>query len=578
MEHPTSLWNRVSLPILLLFMLVLFPFLLTSHFKPYLLTLGISDSNVPLFLFAGPLAGLIVPPIVAAVGDSFDSPYGKRKPLIFFGGIGVIFSLMAFASTGVIVEQFSYSTAGVWSNTKVAHVVAGISLYMLNFCIQPLSLGLRASIVDYFDPDEQIAVNLWVSCFSVMGSIFVALLALAYSPAFWDMSLVLVGLLSAMLVLVAVSQLYRATVPDVSEHRTSSTSIRAQLAQTLKTAKNLPPITHWTCKVQLKSWFAWFLILHYTSVLVSRAYENYSGSPNSASVDSSSQAARAIAWTALLFHCASLLSLVVVSLSRGNSSYHLLSAKMDGEPGGIDDAVFTIDDDSDLETVTDEADIGRASLHITSARRSVEANHEAGLDITTNLLQPVRLKKQVDIHDASPTLEVTRKTLWREVWRPSLLGLAISLTATIATSLLPQSTSTALITSLLLGSNGLLFSLANWVPYTLIACEAAVHARARMSEPTQLGGAGHATEEEKDGPDGKDGTRTDDGNYNVEALGEFSTPRLLAVHNMSITIPQITALVVVWFLDQGLEALGMAPDVLWTFGLCIPALIWALCQ
>lgn len=295
---------------------------------------------------------------------------------------------------------------------------------------------------------------------------------------------------------------------------------------------------------------------------------------------SSPQAATAIAWTALLFHCASLLSLLIVSLSRGYSSYRLLSAKTDALPGGIDDAVFTIEDDSDLETIAeeDEADIGRASLHITSARHSVHADHEDRQDITTNLLQTVPIGKHPDARDASPTLEVSRKTLWREVWRPSLLGLAASLTAIIATGFLPRSTITALMTSVLLGSNGFLFSLANWVPYTLIAYEASIQARTRMVQSCPRDDALNTANEEKEGPLDKDGAAREDINSKEEPDDEHSTPRLLAVHNMSITVPQIMALVVVWLLDQGLDALGMSPDVLWTFGICIPILIWAVCQ
>lgn len=264
----------------------------------------------------------------------------------------------------------------------------------------------------------------------------------------------------------------------------------------------------------------------------------------------------------------------MVSLSRGDSPYHLLSAKTDLEPGGIDDAVFTIEDDSDLETIAeeDEADIGRASLHITSARHSVHADHEERQDATANLLQPTHMEKNTGAHDTSSTLEVTRKTLWREVWRPSLLGLAVSLTATIATEFLPQSTTTALITSVLLGSNGFLFSLANWVPYTLIAYEAAVQARVRLAQSCPRDDAVYTANEEKDG------ALDEDGNSNQEYDDDHSTSRLLAVHNMSITVPQIMALVVVWLLDQGLDALGISPDVLWTFGICIPVLIWAICR
>ncbi|ETS75360.1 hypothetical protein PFICI_12304 [Pestalotiopsis fici W106-1] len=538
---------------------------------PYLYSLGISDSNVPLFLFAGPLAGLIVPPLVAAVGDSFGSPYGKRKPLIFFGGIGVIFSLLAFASISIIVEQLSYSTAAAWSDAKVTHVVAGVSLYMLNFCIQPLSLGLRASIVDYFDPDEQVAVNLWVSCFSVMGSIFVALLALIYSPAFWDLSLVVVALLLAMLIMVAVSQLYRYPILGVSEPVQRSMSIRSRLSHTLKTARDLPPITRWTCAVQLRSWFAWFLVLHYTSVLVSRAYEDHN-----TLMAASQQSATAIAWTALLFHCTSLLSLVLVSLTREDSSYHLLSSKTNGEDDEIGDAVFTIEDDSDPETEADEADVRRASLHITTTSH-VASNHDNRQDVTTNLLQPIQIEKYKESH-GTKTLETTRQTLWREIWRPSLLGLAISLVATIVTNLFPKSTSTALMTSLFLGSNGLLFSLANWVPYTLIAYEAAVRARARTANSPRPNQNQNPANHEKDGPSNDQAPGNEDENPDTECDDDHSTPRLLAVHNMSITVPQIMALVVVWLLDQGLDALGMVPDVLWTFVLCVPALIWAICQ
>ena len=157
---------------------------------------------------------------------------------------------------------------------------------------------------------------------------------------------------------------------------------------------------------------------------------------------------------------------------------------------------------------------------------------------------------ETGIHHGSG-LAGTRDVLMRRVWKPCLAALAVSLVGTcllagVATPSPPVVTAI----SLLLGANGMLFALANWVPYALIAHEASAQARSRVMMTAE-------------------GDTIDD--------DDDDTPRLLAVHNMAITVPQMVASVTSWLLMQGLTVLGLEQNVVWIFVMCIPSALWAAC-
>lgn len=208
----------------------------------------------------------------------------------------------------------------------------------------------------------------------------------------------------------------------------------------------------------------------------------------------------AVSRVALLFHSAALATLIVVSMvwrqhPRDNNNNDYAKVPLDAS-------------DADLES--DES-----GLHPSSS--------SSGLARTPNLLI-------------------------RRVWKPSLMALAASL---VATSLLAGASkplpSAATALSLLLGANGILFALANWVPYALIAHEASAQGRARAL----LAAEGDPADDEDD------------------------TPALLAVHNMAIAAPQIGASVASWLLMQGLAGLGLEQRVVWIFVMCVPSALWA---
>lgn len=227
---------------------------------------------MPIFVLSGPLAGLIGPPVVAALSETCGGRWGRRKPFIFIGGAGTIVSFLVLAAAESLAVRLDCSILGSASSEETkttSHVIAGLSIYALNFSIQPLSLGLRASVVDCFRPQHQPSAMLWVSRFSALGSVFVALVGLGYSPAFWDLSVVVTSIVALLLCVVALTNTARLGpqhyVGRGRDGGTGHVSLYDHIRRLIKKARHLPPMTRETCRVQLVSWFAWFLVLHYTS-------------------------------------------------------------------------------------------------------------------------------------------------------------------------------------------------------------------------------------------------------------------------------------------------------------------------
>ncbi|KAI1433204.1 hypothetical protein GGR50DRAFT_517823 [Xylaria sp. CBS 124048] len=530
---------------------------------PHLASLSIPDTLIPLLVISGPVAGILVPPIVAALSENIESPLGKRKPFIYAGGCGTILSFIFLGAAKPIAIGLSHAFGGSDSSeitVTATRAIAGLSIYALNFSIQPLALGLRASVVDYFGPLQQSDANLWIGRFSSLGSISMALFGLSYSPAFWVLCIAVIALIGIMLVAVAVvaatkdTDLPNREVP-IKKRNGSRLTTRAHVVKILTRARRLPPITRWTCKVQLVSWVAWFFVLNYTSVLVSRMYGKPEVSRDGAGASTTAQVdhTKVVSGVALLFHSASLVGLVLVSaVWEGPSPSASLPVQEKGE-GDIEEREI-LGSGSIPRERSRHADMDNESDNTTLAitERSVEAN-----------------------------IFQRRNLLARRVWRPALLMLAGSIfgTTTLLT-VAPQVSASVIIASILLGANGALFSLSNWVPYSLIAYEAATRARSRRTrrvyEEASVFGQQNSGGDYGFDKDGLGETGNMVGESDEETHTD-DTPILLAVHQMAITIPQVVAGIASSLLMKVLEALGIQQGVWCIFALSVPAAVWAAC-
>ena len=97
--------------------------------------------------------------------------------------------------------------------------------------------------------------------------------------------------------------------------------------------------------------------------------------------------------------------------------------------------------------------------------------------------------------------------------------------------------------SMMLAATGVLFSISNWIPYALIALEISTRSRAKHANGSQR---------------------------EVESVRTDDTLAILAIHNMSITVPQIIASILIWFATKGLELMGSQFNVAWVFLICSP--------
>jgi hypothetical protein len=169
------------------------------------------------------------------------------------------------------------------------------------------------------------------------------------------------------------------------------------------------------------------------------------------------------------------------------------------------------------------------------------------------------------------------------VWKPALLCLAASVIATtILVAIAPQASSAITAASILLGANGALFGLSNWVPYSLIAYEASMRARSQLMRKAKRKQDMAFTLSDSCDDDSDFGDEKGNGTANMwgedgEEDHADETPVLLAVHNMAITVPQVVAAVVSWLLMNALDAMGIQQNIWWIYAMSVPAALWAAC-
>lgn len=236
---------------------------LTNATKPHLHTIGFTNSEIALILLAGPISGLIIPVILAIVGD------GSRKFPIICGGLGVMVALLSLAWAQDIGFLFVLaldirSEAAMVTGAKFVAVFAA---YTLNAAMQPLHISLRAIIMDTCPPQQQATASIWIMRLSATGSVLITSIAFFTSPSFKLLSAVCC---TALFSLLALHTLEARCYYHASEERQSGKlgrwtigSFVARTRQLVSKATQLPNTTHRVCRTQLFSWFGWFPALFY---------------------------------------------------------------------------------------------------------------------------------------------------------------------------------------------------------------------------------------------------------------------------------------------------------------------------
>lgn len=240
--------------------------------KPYLLSLGLSQSQTAPVWIAAPICGLFVQPVVGMMSDDHTSRYGKRRPFLVAGTIGVVFSLIGL----ICVESLAGTILQVTNLTEDSRAIMSICLticliWTLNITIQPVQMAMRTLIIESCPEDEQAHATAWASYWTGIGNVF------GYVCGFIDLphslgapfitQFQLLCLTAALALILTVS----VTVCTISEQHTPE-RFEAQkrspmpagfVRKLLRTYMDMKPRIKLVCHIQFFAWMAWFPLLFY---------------------------------------------------------------------------------------------------------------------------------------------------------------------------------------------------------------------------------------------------------------------------------------------------------------------------
>lgn len=294
-----------------------------TYCTPYLLSLGLSKSKLSLVWVAGPLSGLVMQPIVGMISDQWTGKYGRRRPFMVAGTIGVVVCLLLLAWMEDIVGIFIGDVDARRTWTIVAAV---FDIYVLDFVINMVQATCRSLVVDMLPVHKQHLGSAWVSRVAGLGHLLVYaigsfdLVATFGTTFLGNTQFKKVCVIAA--IALAVSQgitCYaveeRALVLNV-KHGGESKNAYTILRDIWNTTLKLPPKIKAICWVTFWSWIGWFPFLFYSSTWVGEIYLRYNA-PKHSSSDALSDVGRVGSTSLVVFSLVSFtVSIVLPYLAR----------------------------------------------------------------------------------------------------------------------------------------------------------------------------------------------------------------------------------------------------------------------
>ena len=248
--------------------------------KLYLVALGLPDTLTVLVWAIPATCGCFVQPFVGACSDLSTHAWGRRRPYIVFGAVGVTFSILLLAWAGGL----GHLTATVLSNTKVEETstiftaaYAVFSICTLSLALQPLQVALRAIMLDQCPAEQQLHAQSWATRLSGIGQILGSAAGLLYFPSTDSTGQIATFRIISMVAILAVNISVALTCLGVEEHpvrpklqtktdRLWFFCVVRNLARTFTMTSQ--PIRR-IFLIQLLAWMGWFGFLFYNTRCVS---------------------------------------------------------------------------------------------------------------------------------------------------------------------------------------------------------------------------------------------------------------------------------------------------------------------
>lgn len=131
--------------------------------------LGASPLIFGLIWLAGPVTGIVVQPIIGALSDVTQTPFGRRVPYLMGGAILAAIGLFFLPRSGDIAALFG-SGAPVW----LGLLIAAVMIWIIDACVNAAQGPYRALIPDNIPKEQHALANSYLSFAIGLGSVVAA--------------------------------------------------------------------------------------------------------------------------------------------------------------------------------------------------------------------------------------------------------------------------------------------------------------------------------------------------------------------------------------------------------------------
>jgi len=145
-----------------------------------LLELGLDPELVSMAWLAGPIAGIIVQPLVGTLSDRYETRMGKRTPFILAGSFFSAVALLLFGNAEQLGKWLGDVSNDVSVNSNrmekmnVSHYglfIAVVAFWLLDFSLNAVQGPLRALMADVAPSEQQEQGNAFFALFTGVGNL-----------------------------------------------------------------------------------------------------------------------------------------------------------------------------------------------------------------------------------------------------------------------------------------------------------------------------------------------------------------------------------------------------------------------
>ncbi len=135
--------------------------------------LGADPFIFGLIWLAGPFTGMVVQPLIGALSDKTDSPFGRRRPYLLGGALLSAVALWALPNSELITNYI-----GAALHIKLPDVgallFAAAMIWILDACVNIAQGPYRALVPDVVPKEQHSIANSYISLAIGLGSVFAA--------------------------------------------------------------------------------------------------------------------------------------------------------------------------------------------------------------------------------------------------------------------------------------------------------------------------------------------------------------------------------------------------------------------